>query len=149
MTKHSALFVCVHNAGRSQMAAGFLRHLGGDRVDVLSAGTMPGNAINPVAVAAMAEVGIDITGATPRVLTDDAVIASDVVITMGCGDTCPYYPGKRYEDWVLDDPAGQGIEIVRPIRDEIRARVIDLLDSWGLEPEAHGAPAGAASPESA
>jgi len=149
MSEHSALFVCVHNAGRSQMAAGFLRHLGGDSVDVRSAGTMPGDQINPVAVAAMAEVGIDITGATPRVLTDDAVIASDVVITMGCGDTCPYYPGKRYEDWVLDDPAGQGIEVVRPIRDEIRTRVIELLDSWGLEPLPNAAPAGATEPGSA
>lgn len=131
------------------MAAGFLRHLGGDRVEVRSAGTMPGDQINPVAVAAMAEVGIDITGATPRVLTDEAVIASDVVITMGCGDTCPYYPGKRYEDWVLDDPAGQGIDAVRPIRDAIRSHVLELLASWDVEPLAHAEPAGATEGESA
>jgi len=109
------------------MAAGFLTHLAGDRVDVLSAGSMPGDQVNPVAVAAMAEVGIDIAGEQPKKLTDDAVIASDVVITMGCGDECPYYPGKRYEDWVLTDPAGQGIEVVREVRDEIRARIEDLI----------------------
>ncbi len=124
----SVLFVCVHNAGRSQMAAGFLAHLGGGRVEVLSAGSEPGGTVNPVAVEAMAEEGIDIAGAQPRVLTDDAVRASDVVVTMGCGDACPFHPGKRYEDWVLDDPAGQGIEAVRPIRDEIRRRVEALLD---------------------
>jgi protein-tyrosine-phosphatase len=123
----TVLFVCVHNAGRSQMAAGFLRALGGDRVRVLSAGSMPGDRINPVAVTAMAEVGIDIAGEQPKVITDDAVEASDVVITMGCGDECPYFPGTRYEDWQLDDPAGQGIEAVRPIRDEIRRRVEALL----------------------
>ncbi len=125
----TVLFVCVHNAGRSQMAAGFLRELGAGRVEVRSAGSMPGAAINPVAVEAMAEVGIDIAGNQPRVLTTDAVERSDVVITMGCGDACPYFPGKRYEDWALADPAGQGIEAVRPIRDEIRERVVDLLDS--------------------
>ena len=125
--KPSVLFVCVHNAGRSQMAAGYLTHLAGDRIDVRSAGSAPADQINPVAVAAMAEEGIDITGEQPKILTTDAVKASDVVITMGCGDTCPFYPGKRYEDWVLDDPAGQGIESVRPIRDEIRRRIETLL----------------------
>ena len=128
-TRPSVLFVCVHNAGRSQMAAGFLTHLAGDRIDVRSAGSMPGNQINPVAVEAMAEVGIDITGEQPKKLTDDAVIASDVVITMGCGDECPYFPGKRYEDWVLTDPAGQGIEVVREVRDEIRGRIETLIAS--------------------
>ena len=123
----TVLFVCVHNAGRSQMAAGYLQHRGGDRVQVLSAGSQPGDRINPVAVAAMAEEGIDIAGNQPTLLTDTAVREADVVITMGCGDECPFYPGKRYEDWVLDDPAGQGIEAVRPIRDEIRARVETLL----------------------
>jgi arsenate reductase len=123
----SALFVCVHNAGRSQMAAGFLRHLSGGRVEVRSAGSLPADQINPVAVQAMAEVGIDIAGEQPKLLTTDAVQASDVVITMGCGDVCPVFPGKRYEDWKLDDPAGQGIEAVRPIRDEIRSRVVGLL----------------------
>ena len=123
----TVLFVCVHNAGRSQMAAGFLQHLAGDRVTVLSAGSMPGDAINPVAVAAMAEVGIDIAGEQPKVLTSSAVEASDVVITMGCGDECPYFPGTRYLDWSLDDPAGQGIDAVRPIRDEIRRRVEGLI----------------------
>ena len=117
----SVLFVCVHNAGRSQMAAGYLRHLGKDRIEVLSAGSAPAASINPAAVAAMAEEGIDIAAEQPKLLTTDAVKESDVVITMGCGDTCPFYPGKRYEDWVLEDPAGQGIEAVRPIRDEIRA----------------------------
>jgi arsenate reductase (thioredoxin) len=123
----TVLFVCVHNAGRSQMAAGYLRHLAGDRVQVLSAGSDPVNQINPVAVAAMAEEDIDITASEPTLLTDRAVQEADVVITMGCGDQCPVYPGKRYEDWVLDDPAGQGIDAVRPIRDEIRARVTTLL----------------------
>jgi arsenate reductase (thioredoxin) len=123
----TVLFVCVHNAGRSQMAAGYLRHLGGERVTVMSAGSEPGDRINPVAVAAMAEEGIDIAGAQPQVLTTEAVQESDVVVTMGCGDACPFYPGKRYEDWELDDPAGQSIEAVRPIRDEIKARVEDLL----------------------
>ncbi len=121
------MFVCVHNAGRSQMAAGFMRELGGDRVEVLSAGSAPKDSINPVAVEAMAELGIDIANQKPKVLTPEAVQQSDVVITMGCGDACPYYPGKRYEDWKLDDPAGQGIEPVRVIRDEIKARVETLL----------------------
>ena len=125
--KPTVLFVCVHNAGRSQMAAGFLQHLAGDRVTVLSAGSEPADQINPVAVEAMAEEGIDIAGNQPKVLSTEAVQDSDVVITMGCGDACPYFPGKRYEDWVLDDPAGQGIEAVRPIRDEIRARVEALV----------------------
>ena len=129
MSKPSVLFVCVHNAGRSQMAAGFLGSLAGDRVEVRSAGSMPGNQINPVAVEAMAEVGIDITGEQPKKLTDDAVIASDVVITMGCGDECPYFPGKRYEDWVLIDPAGQGIDVVREVRDEIKVRIEGLIAS--------------------
>ena len=123
----TVLFVCVHNAGRSQMAAGFLMALAGDRVEVLSAGSQPTDRVNPVAVAAMAELGIDIAGSRPKVLTPDAVLASDVVVTMGCGDECPFSPGKRYEDWVLDDPAGQGIEAVRPIRDEIRRRIEVLL----------------------
>lgn len=123
----TVLFVCVHNAGRSQMAAGYLQHLAGDRIQVLSAGSKPGNEINPVAVAAMAEEGIDIASEQPKVLTTEAVQASDVVITMGCGDECPYFPGKRYEDWILDDPAGQGIEAVRPIRDEIRTRIEKLI----------------------
>ena len=127
MSKPSVLFVCIHNAGRSQMAAGYLRHLGGDRVEVRSGGSAPADSINPAAVQAMAEEGIDIAAEEPKVLTTDAVQLSDVVITMGCGDTCPFYPGKRYEDWVLDDPAGQGIEAVRPIRDEIRRRVKELL----------------------
>jgi len=126
--KPSVLFVCVHNAGRSQMAAGYLTHLAGDRIDVRSAGSAPADQINPVAVAAMAEDGIDITREQPKILTTDAVRASDVVITMGCGDTCPFYPGKRYEDWVLDDPAGQGIDAVRPIRDEIRRRIEQLIE---------------------
>jgi arsenate reductase (thioredoxin) len=126
--KPSILFVCVHNAGRSQMAAGYLRHFAGDTVEVRSAGSEPGDRINPVAVQAMAEDGIDIANEQPKILTTEAVKTSDVVITMGCGDTCPFYPGKRYEDWVLDDPAGQGIEVVRPIRDEIRRRVEQLID---------------------
>ena len=129
MTRPTVLFVCVHNAGRSQMAAGFLQHLAGDRIEVLSAGSQPAEQVNPVAVAAMAEEGIDIAGAQPKVLTTEAVQESDVVITMGCGDACPFYPGKRYEDWKLDDPAGQGIDAVRPIRDEIRIRVEALIDS--------------------
>ena len=125
--KPSVLFVCVHNAGRSQMAAGWLRELAGDRVEVRSAGSMPADQINPVAVQAMREVGIDITAEQPKVLTTAAVQGSDVVITMGCGDACPFFPGKRYEDWKLDDPAGQGIEAVRPIRDDIKARIEALL----------------------
>ena len=123
----TVLFVCVHNAGRSQMAAGYLRALGGDAVEVLSAGSAPGAAVNPVAVAAMAEEGIDISGAIPTLLTTESVRESDVVITMGCGDACPVFPGKRYEDWVLEDPAGQGIEEVRRIRDDIRGRIVTLL----------------------
>lgn len=126
-SKPTVLFVCVHNAGRSQMAAGYLRTLAGDKVTVLSAGSAPGNQINPVAVAAMAEEGIDIAGEQPKKLTDESVIESDVVITMGCGDECPFFPGKRYEDWVLNDPAGLGLEEVRPIRDEIKKRVETLL----------------------
>lgn len=125
--KPTVLFVCVHNAGRSQMAAGYLSHLAGDRVDVFSAGSEPADRINPIAVQAMAEDGIDIAAGTPKILTTEAVRESDVVITMGCGDTCPIFPGKRYEDWELDDPAGQGIEVVRPIRDDIRGRIQHLL----------------------
>ena len=125
--KPSVLFVCVHNAGRSQMAAGFMTYLGQGRVEVLSAGSAPKNSINPVAVEAMAEIGIDISSNSPKILTPEAVQQSDAVITMGCGDACPFYPGKRYEDWVLEDPAGQGIESVRIIRDEIKVRVETLL----------------------
>lgn len=125
--KPTVLFVCVHNAGRSQMAAGYLQALAGGRFEVLSAGSEPKDQINPVAVTAMAEDGIDIAGGTPKLLTVDAVRESDVVITMGCGDACPIFPGKRYEDWQLDDPAGQGIDAVRPIRDEIRSRVETLI----------------------
>ena len=127
MTAPAVLFVCVHNAGRSQMAAGFLHALAGDRIQVRSAGSLPAGEINPVAVAAMAEVGIDIAAEQPKVLTTEAVQESDVVITMGCGDACPFFPGKRYEDWKLDDPAGQGIDAVRPIRDEIRRRIEELV----------------------
>ncbi|MFE4600657.1 arsenate reductase ArsC [Kitasatospora indigofera] len=123
----SVLFVCIHNAGRSQMAAGFLRHLAGDRIEVRSAGSVPGDRINPSAVAAMAEIGIDISDQRPKVLTTDAVQASDYVITMGCGDACPYFPGKTYLDWKLDDPAGQGVEAVRPIRDEIKRLIEGLI----------------------
>jgi len=126
----AVLFVCVHNAGRSQMAAGWLRHLAGDRVRVFSAGSEPADRVNAVAVAAMAEVGIDIAAAEPTVLASDTVRASDVVITMGCGDACPVFPGKRYEDWELTDPAGLSLEQVRPIRDEIRARVEGLIASF-------------------
>ncbi|OIU88260.1 MULTISPECIES: arsenate reductase ArsC [unclassified Microbacterium] len=126
-SKPSVLFVCVHNAGRSQMAAGFLRDIAGERIEVRSAGSMPAEQINPIAVEAMGEVGIDITAEQPKVLTTEAVQASDVVITMGCGDACPFFPGKRYEDWKLDDPAGQGIDAVRPIRDEIRSRIETLV----------------------
>jgi protein-tyrosine-phosphatase len=121
------LFVCVHNAGRSQMAAGFMETLSGGKVEVFSAGSAPKDSINPIAVEAMSEVGIDIANNSPKILTTEAVQASDVVITMGCGDTCPFFPGKRYEDWVLDDPAGQGIQEVRVIRDEIKSRVTALL----------------------
>ena len=132
----TVLFVCVHNAGRSQMAAGWLAHLAGDRVEVRSAGSAPADSVNPAAVAAMREVGIDITSAQPKVLTTDAVQASDVVITMGCGDACPIFPGKRYEDWALDDPAGQGVEAVRIIRDQIRTRIQELLKSLDVIPVA-------------
>lgn len=126
--KPAVLFVCVHNAGRSQMAAGFMRELGGDRVEVLSAGSAPKESINPVAVAAMHEVGIDISNQQPKILTTEAVFESDAVITMGCGDACPIFPGKRYEDWVLEDPAGQDIDFVRRVRDEIKGRVEVLLN---------------------
>jgi arsenate reductase len=125
--KPTVLFVCVHNAGRSQMAAGFMREIGGDRVEVLSAGSAPKDSINPIAVAAMAEVGIDIANQQPKVLTTEVVEESDAVITMGCGDVCPVFPGKRYEDWVLEDPAGQDLEFVRKVRDEIKGRVEGLL----------------------
>jgi arsenate reductase len=127
MSRPTVLFVCVHNAGRSQMAAGFLQHLAGDRIDVLSAGSEPGGTINATAVAAMAEIGIDIAGERPKVLTTESVQHSDVVITMGCGDACPFFPGKRYEDWELDDPAGQGIDAVRLIRDDIKSRIEALI----------------------
>ena len=126
-SKPTVLVVCVHNAGRSQMAAGFMRELGQGRVEVLSAGSAPKDSINPIAVQAMAELGIDVANNIPKVLTPESVQASDAVITMGCGDACPFYPGKRYEDWVLEDPAGQGIESVRVIRDEIKKRVEALL----------------------
>ncbi|MGW4023549.1 arsenate reductase ArsC [Streptomyces sp. NPDC005009] len=128
----SVLFVCVHNAGRSQMAAAFLTHLGGDRVQVRSAGSAPADTVNPAVVEAMKEAGIDISAETPKVLTTAAVQASDVVITMGCGDACPYFPGKRYLDWQLDDPAGQGVAAVRPIRDEIERRARGLLADLGV-----------------
>ncbi|WP_411130027.1 arsenate reductase ArsC [Streptomyces sp. x-19] len=123
----SVLFVCVHNAGRSQMAAGFLAHLAGDRIEVRSAGSLPADQVNPAAVEAMEEVGIDIADQQPKVLTAEAVQASDYVITMGCGDACPIFPGKKYLDWALEDPAGQGVEAVRPIRDEIKTRIEDLI----------------------
>ncbi|WP_280240989.1 arsenate reductase ArsC [Nocardia abscessus] len=126
-SKPSVLFVCVHNAGRSQMAAGFLTHLAGDAIEVRSAGSAPADTINPAAVEAMAEVGIDISDQTPKILTPDTVETSTVVITMGCGDACPYFPGVDYRDWKLDDPAGQGVDAVRPIRDEIRKLVEDLI----------------------
>ncbi|MGO2053837.1 arsenate reductase ArsC [Glutamicibacter sp. 287] len=127
LKKPSVLFVCVHNAGRSQMAAAFLSNLSDGRIEVRSAGSAPAAEINPSAVAAMTEVGIDMSAEVPKVLTTEAVKESDVVITMGCGDTCPVFPGKRYEDWVLEDPAGQGIDGVRPIRDEIRTRIENLI----------------------
>ncbi|MFE7171584.1 arsenate reductase ArsC [Streptomyces sp. NPDC057616] len=130
--KPSVLFVCVHNAGRSQMAAAWLAHLAGDRVEVRSAGSDPGDKVNPAAVEVMAEAGIDISAEVPKILTVDAVRESDVCITMGCGDTCPVFPGKRYLDWQLDDPAGQGVEAVRPIRDEIERRVRGLLAELGV-----------------
>ncbi|MFF4169481.1 arsenate reductase ArsC [Streptomyces sp. NPDC001744] len=135
-TKPSVLFVCVHNAGRSQMAAAFLTHLGADRVQVRSAGSAPASTVNPAVVEAMRESGIDISAEAPKILTTEAVQASDVVITMGCGDACPYFPGKRYLDWQLDDPAGQGVTAVRPIRDEIERRIRGLLAELGIEPAA-------------
>lgn len=131
----SILFVCVHNAGRSQMAAGYVHALAGDRVEVRSAGSLPAQSVNPVAVEAMLEDGIDLRAEKPKVLSTEAVQAADVVVTMGCGDACPIFPGKRYEDWVLDDPTGQAIEFVRPIRDEIKRRVEALLRSLSIEPE--------------
>lgn len=132
--KPSVLFVCVHNAGRSQMAAGWLTHLAGDRVEVRSAGSTPAESVNPAAVEAMREVGVDLSAETPKILTVDAVKASDVCVTMGCGDTCPVFPGKRYLDWQLKDPAGQGVEAVRPIRDEIKKLVEELIEQ--IAPEA-------------
>ena len=135
-TKPSVLYVCIHNAGRSQMAAAFTHHLSGGAVEVRSAGSAPADQVNPSAVEAMAEEGIDITAETPKILTVDAVQSSDVVITMGCGDTCPIFPGKRYEDWELEDPAGKGVDSVRPIRDDIKRRVLTLLDELGVTPVA-------------
>ena len=134
-SRPSVLFVCIHNAGRSQMAAGFLRSLGGDAIEVRSAGSDPGPHVNPAAVEAMAEVGIDISDQSPKILTSDAVETSDVVITMGCGDACPIFPGISYRNWELDDPAGQGIDAVRPIRDEIRTRVQALITELLSEKE--------------
>lgn len=130
--KPSVLFVCVHNAGRSQMAAGWLQHLSGGAIEVRSAGSAPADQVNPAAVEAMLEQGIDLRDQSPKVLTTEAVQASDVVITMGCGDACPIFPGKRYEDWTLEDPAGQGLAAVRPIRDEIRGRIVELIESLGV-----------------
>ena len=130
-SRPSVLYVCVHNAGRSQMAAAYTHHLSGGAVEVRSAGSAPAETINPAVREAMLEEGIDISAEKPKILTTEAVQASDVVITMGCGDTCPIYPGKRYEDWTLDDPAGQGVEAVRPIRDDIKKRVMALLDDLG------------------
>ncbi|WP_432559413.1 arsenate reductase ArsC [Granulicoccus sp. GXG6511] len=132
--KPSVLYVCVHNAGRSQMAAAYTMALSGGAVEVRSAGSAPGDRVNPAAVEAMREDGIDMSAAQPKVLTTEAVKASDVVITMGCGDACPIFPGKRYEDWALADPAGKGVAAVRPIRDEIKQRVLDLLASLDVEP---------------
>jgi arsenate reductase len=125
--KPTVLFVCVHNAGRSQMAAGWLKHLAGDRVEIFSAGSEPADQVNSVAIEAMREVGIDISGDTPKILTTDSVSRADVVVTMGCGDTCPYFPGKRYEDWELTDPAGQSIDVVRQVRDDIKTRIQTLI----------------------
>ena len=133
--KPSVMFLCVHNAGRSQMASGWLKHLAGDRVDVFSGGSEPASTVNPAAIEAMAEIGIDIRTEFPKPWTDEIIRASDVVITMGCGDACPVYPGKRYEDWVLDDPEGLGLDAVRPIRDEIRGRVENLIEEMKLTPE--------------
>jgi len=133
-SRPSVLFVCVHNAGRSQMGAAYTHHLSGGRVEVRSAGSAPADSINPAVREAMIEEGIDISAEKPKILTTEAVKASDVVITMGCGDTCPFFPGKRYLDWVLEDPAGQGVDAVRPIRDEIKSRVLVLLGELGVEP---------------
>ncbi|HMQ37918.1 MAG TPA: arsenate reductase ArsC [Micropruina sp.] len=133
-TRPSVLFVCVHNAGRSQMGAAYTSHLSGGAVEVRSAGSAPADSINPAVRAALLEDGIDISAERPKILTTEAVQASDVVITMGCGDTCPFFPGKRYLDWTLDDPAGQGVDAVRPIRDEIKRRVRKLLEELGVEP---------------
>ena len=133
-TRPSVLFLCVHNAGRSQMAAGFARHLGGDQVDIFSGGSEPASSVNPAAVEAMAEVGIDITLATPQRWTDAEVEAADVVVTMGCGDTCPVFPGVRYVDWELEDPAGKPVDEVRPVRDDIEGRVRNLLTELGITP---------------
>jgi protein-tyrosine-phosphatase len=132
-TKPSIMFVCIHNAGRSQMGAAYAHHLSGGAVEVRSAGSAPADQINPAVREALLEEGIDISAEKPKILTPEAVQASDVVITMGCGDTCPWYPGKRYEDWVLADPAGQGVDAVRPIRDDIRRRVTDLLTELGVQ----------------
>jgi protein-tyrosine-phosphatase len=132
--KPSVLFVCVHNAGRSQMAAAYLAALSGGQIEVRSAGSAPADQVNPSAVEAMAEEDIDMSAETPKILTTEAVKESDVVITMGCGDTCPIFPGKRYEDWELDDPAGKGVESVRPIRDDIKRRILELMDSLGVTP---------------
>ncbi len=132
MSRPSVLFVCVHNAGRSQMAAGFLTHLAGDTVEVRSAGTAPADEVNPAVVEAMREVGVDLSAEVPKVLTAESVQTSDFVITMGCGDECPFFPGRTYLDWELDDPAGQGVEAVRPIRDEVRRRVEGLLEQLGV-----------------
>lgn len=133
-TRPAVLFLCVHNAGRSQMAAGWLRHLAGDRVEVFSGGSEPGDQVNPAAVEAMAEIGIDISGEQPQRWTDEQARAADVVVTMGCGDVCPVYPGKRYEDWELTDPAGRPVEFVRTVRDEIRGRVEQLIASLPVAP---------------
>ncbi len=137
----SVIFVCVHNAGRSQMGAAYTRHLSGNAVEVRSAGSAPAESINPAVRDALLEDGIDISAERPKILTPEAVEASDVVITMGCGDACPYYPGKRYLDWALDDPAGHGVDAVRPIRDEVKRRVRGLLGELGIDPvELPGAP---------
>jgi arsenate reductase len=136
MTKPTVLFLCTHNAGRSQMALGFFNRLAGDGAVAYSGGSEPADQINPAAVAAMAEKGIDITGERPKRWTDEMVEAADVVVTMGCGDTCPFIPGRRYEDWSLPDPAGQSLDAVRPIRDEIEARIRELLTSLGVSPAA-------------
>ncbi len=133
-SRPAVLFLCVHNAGRSQMAAGWLRHLAGGHVEVFSGGSNPAGQINPVAVEAMAEVGVDISAEAPKIWTDDVVRKVDVVVSMGCGDTCPVYPGKRYEDWELTDPAGEGIDLVRRVRDEIKDHVETLISSLGPLP---------------